>query len=92
MELEPQRPAVEIPPKKTRPQSSGKPNVNNVPKKFKRDSLLIEDEEEVIEGMITREHKSEDLSQSPLKVFINTEILMLVLAVVLGAIIYIFFR
>ncbi len=50
------------------------------------------EEEEVTEGMTERDHKSDDLKDSPLKIFMSTEVFLLLAGLVIGAIYYFFFR
>ncbi|MDG0818127.1 hypothetical protein [Bdellovibrio svalbardensis] len=47
---------------------------------------------EATEGMTERDHKTNDLKDSPLKIFMNTEIFILLAGLVVGAIYFFFFR
>lgn len=76
MDLEPQR------------RTPQKPQIPNTPLTQDRH----DEEEEVVEGMTTRDHKSNDFRESPLKVFIGTEVFLLGAGIVLGLLVYFFFR
>lgn len=47
---------------------------------------------EVTEGMTERDHRSNDFKDSPLKIFMSTEIFLLIAGLIVGAIYYFFFR
>lgn len=48
--------------------------------------------EEVTEGMTERDHKTDDLKDSPLKMFMSTEVFLLIAGLIVGAIYFFFFR
>lgn len=49
-------------------------------------------EEHVVEGMTERDHKSEDYKDSPLRIFMGTELFLLVAGLVVAGIYFFFFR
>lgn len=54
--------------------------------------IAKDEEEEVTEGMTERERKTDDLKDSPLKLFMSSAVFLLVAGLVMGAIYYFFFR
>lgn len=51
-----------------------------------------EEEFPVVEGMTERDFKSDDFQQSPLKLFFNTIVTLLVAGLVIGMVYYFFFH
>lgn len=75
---------MDLEPQRRNPQ---KPQIPNTPSQ-----KTEEEDDDVVEGMTTRDHKSNDFRESPLKIFINTEVFLLVAGAILGLVVYLFFR
>ncbi|QDK38681.1 hypothetical protein [Bdellovibrio sp. NC01] len=74
---------VEIEPQRRQPQRINKQDMRKPQPR---------EHQEVVEGMTERDHKSEDYKDSPLRIFMGTEIFLLVAGLVIGAVYFFFFR